>query len=79
MGNIQKENKKNEERKQAEKMKGLKRPVSFQKEGRWKERDRKKRHPCTFLGPLQWGMAPICPTLTFQRISDYTGERGRQR
>lgn len=53
MGNIQKENKKNEERKQAEKMKGLKRPVSFQKEGRWKERDRKKRHPCTFLGPLQ--------------------------
>lgn len=44
---------KNDERKQAEKMKGLKRPVSFQKEGRWKERDRKKRHPCTFLGPLQ--------------------------
>jgi len=30
-----------------------------------------------FLGPLQEGMAPICPTLTFERISDCTGERGQ--
>ena len=29
--------------------------------------------------PLQKGMTPICPTLTFERISDYRGERGRQR
>lgn len=39
----------------------------------------KEMHSSPFLGPLQEGMAPICPTLTFERISDYTAERGRQR
>lgn len=29
-----------------------------------------------FCGPLHQGTAPICPTLTFERISDYTGESG---
>lgn len=45
-----------------------------------RERERGKgKHSKPFLDPLQGGMAPICPTLTFERISDYTGERGRQR
>lgn len=51
--------------------------MCFLKEGREKERG-KEKHFSPFLGPLQEGMAPICPTLTFERISDYTGERGRQ-
>lgn len=53
----------------------------FLKDRRERERERGtvKKHSSPFLGPLQEGMAPICPTLTFERISDYTGERGRQR
>lgn len=53
-----------------------KRHVSFLREGREREGG---KHSGPFLGPLQQGMAPICPTLTFERISDYTGERGRLR
>lgn len=43
------------------------------------EWERGEEHSSPFLGPLQEGMTPICPTLTFERISDYTWERGRQR
>ena len=55
MGNIQKKTKKTEYRKLAEKMKGLKRPVSFQKEGRWKERDREKKAPRHISGAITVG------------------------
>lgn len=50
----------------------MKRPL------RKKEREREKENYASpFLGPLQEAIVSICPTLTFERISDYTGKRSR--
>lgn len=47
---------------------------------RWGENEQgKDKCSASLLGPLQEGMAPIYSTLTFERISDYTGEKGRRR
>lgn len=57
----------------------MKRPICFQRHKEKEVEGGKEKHSNPFLVPLQEGMAPICPTLTFERISDYTGERGAGR
>lgn len=51
----------------------------FKKKPRRQEKRANRSPPRHFLEPLQQPMAPICPNLTFERISDYAEERGTQR
>lgn len=51
----------------------------FSRRVKKEKKEGKKKHFIPFLGSLWEGMAPICPTLTFERNSDYRGERAWQR
>ena len=73
------ESEKYKERKQRNKIERDEKARVFSERGKRQREGGKEKHPSPFLGPLQEGMAPICPTLTFERILDYTGEEGRQR